>query len=96
MTSEAACKLCKEGLEGKIDAACRKARWAFGAAFSLLAAVLALSGIAWSARSDVSNQKELLVEVRKEQKQMAEDLNRIAEFVDLLKKGKIVVKKSEE
>ena len=83
------CQLCRSSTENGIKSACSKARNSMLISICLLGICFVLSGIAWSAKSDVSHQKETILEVKNTQKQMATDISKIAEFIDLLKDGKI-------
>jgi len=89
------CMLCQKSMEEKINSmgksACTKARIAMWLSGLLVVICFAATGISYSAKADVANQKEILSEIRKEQKVISHDLNQIAEFVNLLKAGKIVV-----
>ena len=83
------CRLCKEDTNRSIKSACTKARISMYLTGTLLAFILGLTSLTWSAKSDVDNQKEILREIRVEQKSIAKDLNKITEFIELLKEGKI-------
>lgn len=85
------CQMCKSDLENRIGAACSKARWSMYISLGLLAACITLAGVAWSAKSDVGHQKETITDMSKKQDKIAEDISKIAEFVDLLKSGKIYI-----
>jgi len=85
------CKICKQSTNELIKSACTKARIAMWLSGMLLIVCITATGISYSAKADVANQKEILTEIRKEQKTISHDLSQIAEFVNLLKAGKIVV-----
>jgi len=92
------CTLCQVRIDEKIKGACAKARIAMWLSGILVAICFAATGISYSAKADVANQKEamvkqerILTEILKDQKVISHDLNQIAEFVNLLKAGKIVV-----
>lgn len=90
------CKLCKQSTNDAVRSACSKAKISMWMSGLLVVTCLGLSAIAWSAKSDVSNQKEILTEIRREQKSISKDMNKVAEFIELLKEGKIVVHEHRE
>ena len=83
------CELCKEGTDKGIKSACKKASIAIKLTGGLVVICFILSGIAWSAKSNVANQKEKVDKIHDRQEGMAEDLSAIAEFVNLLKNGNV-------
>ena len=89
------CKLCKSDSDLRSNTACSKSKTAMWVSVTfavvLVPICFGLSAIAWSAKSDVANQKETVQEIAKEQKEMAKNLNTIAEFVKLLKEGSLML-----
>lgn len=94
------CKLCKRDTERSVKNAEKMGENAVKISLTLLVICFVLSGIAWSAKSDVRNfrissQKDMMYfnlkvqEINRDQKKIKRDLAKIAEFVDLLKQGKI-------
>jgi len=48
-----------------------------------------LSGIAWSAKTEVENQKEIVTDIRTTQLKIKDDLTTVVGFIKLLQDGKI-------
>lgn len=82
------CKLCKEGTHREIKLACAKGRAAISISSGLLVVCFVLSGISWSAKSDVSHQKEITTMIYENQKEMRKDIGTVVKFIELWKENR--------
>ena len=83
------CKLCKQGTNERINELGNKISNSNRLAMGLLVVCFILSGIAWSAKSDVEHQKEIISDIRTTQLKIKDDLTTVVGFLKLFQEGKI-------